>query len=715
MRPDRRCVAALLIAHAVLWTIDAARASERDLDSARWIWSGPGAVQDAPKETVFLRHTVRLDGRPTQAEIVASADNGLRLFVNGREILRSDNWEVPVKADQAPFLRPGENVLAVRAQNKGGAAGLLVVGHAVLEGDKRMDLSTGEAWRWTNKAPTGWDRVGFDDAQFKPVAVLGDVSASPWRIDGKLDQAVTPPMPRGPSFWTEWRRRQDAELAKQPRPHGPPESTGAENPVDALLYATWQEESTKPPARCADARFARRAYLDLVGLLPPVEVLAKFEGDDRPDKRDRLIDTLLADDLAYAEHWMSFWNDHLRNDEQTAIDGLRKPITTWLFDALLANMPYDVFVANLLNPDVYGPEGYVRGVQWRGAVSASQQPALQAAQNVAQVFLAAPIKCASCHDSFIDDWTLHDAYGLAGFFSEKDLTIHECDKATGEVVSPRFMFPEVGGVEATAGLAERRQRIAELVTSPRNPQFAKAIVNRMWRRLTGRALFEPLDTYDAEKVVHPELLEWLADDFIRHGYDVKHLLRRIAVSHAYQLPAVAKSEQKDDSQRLPGPPLRRLAAEQIVDAVATVTGYWPETSAMSAAVSNDRMRAWRHKVPDTLARALGRPAREQVNTKREADATVLQMLEMVNGTVLAERLAKGAETLLATPLGREKDARKVIEVLYGRAMSRPPTGEEVEILAPLIGSADSPAEQRRPGWEDALWAVFLDPEFQFIY
>ncbi len=173
--------------------------------------------------------------------------------------------------------------------------------------------------------------------------------------------------------------------------------------------------------RRADARRAWRAAV-------AVEVRA-FVADARPDKRERLVARLLADDRRYAEHWLSFWNDLLRNDYRGTgyIDGGREQITAWLYAALANNLPYDQFVAALVNP-VPATEGFTKGIVWRGVVNASQTPAMQAAQNISQVFMGVNLKCASCHDSFINDWQLADAYGLASIYADGPLEMVECDR-----------------------------------------------------------------------------------------------------------------------------------------------------------------------------------------------------------------------------------------------------------------------------------------------
>jgi hypothetical protein len=513
-------------------------------------------------------------------------------------------------------------------------------------------------------------------------------------------------------YWEGWRDRQRTELATLPKPPALPAGDGS--PIDRFLTTHWVKLGIEPPPVVSDRAFVRRVYLDVVGLLPTVDQFERFERDPGPQKRAGLVDALLADKQGYAEHWMTFWNDLLRNDEQTNIDGLRKPITSWLYASLHDNKPLDLFVAELLYPGKNGPDGYLKGVNWRGRVNASQLPPVQAAQNVSQVFLASSLKCASCHDSFINEWKLEQAYGLASFFAPQNLEMHRCDKATGKIVPPRFLFPDLGEITADADQSARQQAVAQMVTRPKNPRFAKTIVNRFWKRLLGRGLFEPVDDFDG-KPQYSDLLEWLAYDLVSHDYDAKHTLRQILLSRVYQLPvARPKPLKAKEVPVLVGPVERRLSSEQYLDAIAQVSGYWPKTDVMKVAVPNRQIRAWRHKKPDALTTALGRPNREQVCTERNQESTVLQALEFVNGTALTGRLHDGTKTLLASDLGREPDVVQVIGTLYRRALGRSPNEEEVALARPLLGSPPDQLADRQAGWEDFLWVLFLSPEFQFI-
>jgi mono/diheme cytochrome c family protein len=352
----------------------------------------------------------------------------------------------------------------------------------------------------------------------------------------------------------------------------PPTAQSGPHPVDRWLAGYYQQHGVPARAPVPELAWARRVYLDVLGVLPTPEELAAFAADRRADKRERLVARLLQDDHRYAEHWLSFWNDLLRNDYKGTgyIDGGRKQITAWLYSALATNMPYDQMVRELLNPRPEA-EGFLKGIVWRGAVNSSQTPAMQAAQNVSQVFLGVNLKCASCHDSFINDYTLAGTYALANVFSEEPLEIFECDKPTGRKAGYAFLYPELGTLTPSTNRQERLQQMAALMTSDRNGRLPRTLVNRLWARFFGRGLVEPVDEMDAP-AWHPELLDWLAEDFVAHGYDVKHLMATLLTSRAYQRAAVPGTEAPDASYVFRGPLVRRLTAEQFRDVLAEITG-----------------------------------------------------------------------------------------------------------------------------------------------
>lgn len=359
-------------------------------------------------------------------------------------------------------------------------------------------------------------------------------------------------------------------------PHRPELPPGPKNtnPIDRFLQPYYAEHQFKAPEPITDRMFARRVYLDVVGLLPPPDALAKFVADKHADKRQHLVHALLADNSNYAQNWMTFWNDCLRNDYKGTgyIDGGRKQITSWLYAALATNMTYNQFVSELINP-MPGSEGFTKGIVWRGTVNASQTPQMQAAQNISQVFMGVNLKCASCHDSFVNDLTLADAYGLAGIYSEGALEMVHCDKPTGKKAELKFLYPELGAIDPKADKAARLQRLAEIITERTDARLTRTMVNRLWQKFLGRGLIEPVDEMD-KSAWNTNLLDYLAEDFADHKYDVKYLIETILTSRAYQLPAISFDEKSSDDYVFRGPLVRRMSAEQFRDALGELTGVW---------------------------------------------------------------------------------------------------------------------------------------------
>ncbi len=429
------------------------------------------------------------------------------------------------------------------------------------------------------------------------------------------------------------------------RPNLPDDPSGQlANPIDRWVQVYLKQQGIPFPEPVTDSVFVRRAYLDLWGLLPSPHESGAFVEDTASNKRDLLIDFLLRENKKYAEHWMSYWNDLLRNDEGVRYHGGRESISDWLLGALDSNLPYDRFVSKLLNPsEEDDPKGFLIGVNWRGTTSASQKPAMQAAQNSAQVFSGVNLKCASCHDSFVDRWKLADSFGLASMFSEEPLELVRCDVALGKQASPKFLFPELGRIPSGLSLAERQRIVARLFTAPDNGRFPRTLVNRIWTRLLGTPLVKDIDEPGA-KPWSRDLLDWLASDFVDQGYDIRKLLRRITTSRTYQLPSIDYSDAGNQVSQFKGPALRRLTSEQFLDGISSVTGYWGVLGSDEAGPGSYE-RSWRF-ASTSLTRALGRPVRDQVVVKRNHESTTLQALELVNGREINGLIKRGARRLL---------------------------------------------------------------------
>ena len=356
-----------------------------------------------------------------------------------------------------------------------------------------------------------------------------------------------------------------------------PSSPNRKHPIDRILDADRATRSLAPLAVIDDTQFVRRVYLDLIGLLPTPEQTDKFDADKSADKRQRLIRSLLDQEIQYTEHWLTFWNDLLRNDYSGTgfITNGRTQISKWLYDALIHNKPYDAMARELIAPLSGESAGFANGIRWRGEVSAGQTVEIQFAQSLGQAFLGINLKCASCHDSFIDRWTLKDAYGLAAVYSNTPLKIHRCDKPTGQTAKPGWLFEELGTINADTPQPERLQQLANLMTHPQNGRFARTIVNRLWHRMMGYGIVHPTDAMQSQPW-NEDLLDYLAVDFVEKGYNLKELLYTIASSDAYQAPTEPLQEKESSEAYVyQGPRARRMTAEQFVDSVWQLTGAGP--------------------------------------------------------------------------------------------------------------------------------------------
>ncbi len=364
---------------------------------------------------------------------------------------------------------------------------------------------------------------------------------------------------------------------KPRRPLLPAAVENRTHPLDRILDQYLADHHREPPVPIDDATFARRLHLDLIGLLPEPAALEKFLSDTAPDKRTKLIASLLSNDQAYAEHWLTFWNDLLRNDYSGTgfITGGRKQISKWLYDSLIHNKPADQMARELIAPPGDESRGFIEGIKWRGEVSAGQTTEIQFAQSVSQSFLGINMKCASCHDSFIDRWKLDEAYGLAAIFSTRPLDIARCDKPTGRMAQASWLFPQLGQVDPKAAQPERLKQLAALLTHPENGRFPRTLVNRLWHRLMGRGIVHPVDSMQTEPW-SSDLLDYLASDFSDNKYDLKKVLTLITSSQAYQSQAeILKPDADSQGYVYAGPRSKRLTAEQFIDAVWTITGTAP--------------------------------------------------------------------------------------------------------------------------------------------
>jgi uncharacterized membrane protein len=503
--------------------------------------------------------------------------------------------------------------------------------------------------------------------------------------------------------------------ALEPRtPNIPAVAGDREAPIDRFVDDYFAKHKIAWPEKIDDRTYIRRVYLDAVGLIPPADSIDAFMKDERKDKRERLVRSVLSRNDDYARHWLTFWNDALRNDYSGTgyITGGRFDITSWLYTSLRDNKPYDQFVKQLISPTKES-KGFIEGIKWRGTVNASQRIEMQAAQNVSQVFLGLNLKCASCHDSFISDWKLDDAYAFANIFADTTLEINRCDKPTGKFAGRRVIFKELGDINPEAVTSERLKQLADFLVQPKDGRLARTLVNRLWAQLLGRGLVEPVDVMDNEPWSQ-DLLDWLASDFVATGYDLRQLLMKIMTSVTYQLPTVPLGDEAFVTSQdfvFKGMVRRRLTAEQFSDAISsTVSPIYSDTLIVrkllpaSALEGASFARAALVK-NDPFLTALGRPNRETVSTSRSSQANLLQALELTNGEQYNAVIRRGAVAWKS----KYRNTIELVDQLYRNLLGRMPDDAERKVAKDALGDAPS-VEQV----QDLIWAMTLHPEFQLI-
>ncbi len=495
------------------------------------------------------------------------------------------------------------------------------------------------------------------------------------------------------------------------------------NYVDKHTFAKLKMLSIPPSDICTDQEFIRRAYLDLCAVLPTPEEVKAFTADTAKDKRAKLIDRLL-ERPEYADFWTLKWADVLRNDRKTVQVKGTHVYQTWLHQQIDKNTPFDEVVRELLTADgstfANPPANYYR---------VSREPTVLA-ESTAQLFFGVRMQCAKCHNHPFERWTQNDYYSLAAFFArvrqKKDpadpsvvppavgAEVIYSDRA-GEVTQPRtgkVMPPKIMGMALPVipPGKDRREVLAEEVTAATNPFFAKSVVNRIWFHLTGRGIVDPVDDFrDSNPSANDELLDALAKEFVAHKYDVKYLIRTVMNSRTYQLSAQTTDLNKDDNKYFSHAVTKLLTAEQLLDALCTVTEVSEKFAGLPAGTRSVQLPDGEINHP--FLKTFGQPARELAcECEREGDSNLAQALQLINGPTVNEKLRNPANRL-GRLLGKKTSDFDLLCELYLASVSRLPTDGEVKAALEHVGKAK--AEDKRKAWEDVQWALVNSKEFLF--
>ena len=567
----------------------------------------------------------------------------------------------------------------------------------------------------------------------------------------------------------------------------------ASDSIDAFIAAKLRAASITPAPLTDDHAFLRRLALDTTGVIPSPAQLDASARDKNKSRRARAIDRFLAEP-GWADHWVSYWQDVLAENP-----GILKPMLNntgpfrwWLHEAFTDNKPMDRFASELILMEgslhYGGPAGF-------SMASDNDVPLAQKAQIIAQAFLGMQMQCARCHDAPYHDFKQEQLFSLAAMLRREpqpvplsssiptnaNIVIGKIVKVTlkpGSNVAPAWPFPRLVPDELPAGVlrneGDSRERLAALVTDPRNERFAKVLANRVWKRYLGWGLVEPVDDWSAELPLgtnhhdgtnapsrnsalqnpdhasHPELLDFLARELVTHDYDLKHLARLILNSQTYQRVARPDgSEEKPFDQRLfAAPARRRLGAEQLVDSLFAAVGKPFHSEEMNMDVDGRRpvkdfnnlgtpARAWEftslsnerdrpalampraQSLIDCLCTFGWRDSRQSPQTVRDHAANVLQPAALANGLVANGRIARLSDDSAITALAlQDRALPELIRALFLRVLSRPPAANELKAFTAQL--ADGYADRRlQPSGSAARqagaarpvsWSNHLNPE-----
>ncbi len=496
------------------------------------------------------------------------------------------------------------------------------------------------------------------------------------------------------------------------------------NYIDELIDEKLQRIEVLPSAPVDDAAFLRRASLDLTGQIPTPEAVRAFLADDSPtqEKRNRLVRDLIGSD-AWVDHWTLKWGDLLRSNRKFMSYKGMLAFRGWLRRAIEENRPYDQLVRELITAS-----GSTLDQPAASYFRAARDPK-EAMETTTQLFMGVRMVCAQCHDHPFERWTQNQYYEMTAFFAglgvrpgfrtgeeivfDKRRDAEQLHPKTNAVVPARYLVPVEGAPDPDEGPG-RRAALAEWLTSPENPYFGPAIANRIWSYFMGRGIIDPVDDIRASnQPVNAELLNALTADLIANDFDLRHLMRTIATSRAYQSSFHTNEWNQDDRINFSRREPRRLSAEQLADAVARATGSRFEIDTLpedfdAIALPDPHVMTASMDIEGFLD-LFGKPDRETAcECERKTEMSLPQALSLLNGSVVADAIAD-PEGRVANLVLSGKDNEELIDELYLAALGRHPAAAEAVIAEDHFESSTS----RAAAAQDLLWALLNSNAFLF--
>ncbi|MGI8603020.1 MAG: DUF1549 domain-containing protein [Verrucomicrobiales bacterium] len=488
------------------------------------------------------------------------------------------------------------------------------------------------------------------------------------------------------------------------------------NYVDKLVNEKLHKLRIIPSGDCADEVFLRRAYADVVGVLPTPEEFQRFTSNTAADKRQQLVDELL-NRKEFTELWVMKFAEllQIRTNNQNQVSYKSTLLYfNWLQERIAQNVPFNKIVQELLSAS--------GGTFQNPATNYYQieRDTLKLTENLAQVFMGMRIQCAQCHNHPFDRWTMDDYYSFGAFFAQigrkatedpRELVVFNsgggemAHKVDGRAMKPKFL----GGAQPELkGGQDRRTALAEWLASPENPFFAKNLANIIWAHFFGVGIVNPVDDI---RISNPpsnvELLDELGKKFTAYNYDFKRLVRDICLSKTYQQTTQVNDTNKLDERNFSHSLIRRLRAEVMLDAISAVTNT--KNKFQGLPIGARAVQIADGNVSSYFLRTFGRAERASVcSCEVKMDPNLGQALHLLNGDTTHSKIGEGK--VIETQLKAGGTPEQVIDDLYIRCFSRKPTDQE---RVQLMAAVNETPDQKQQALEDVFWALMNSKEFMF--
>ncbi len=489
------------------------------------------------------------------------------------------------------------------------------------------------------------------------------------------------------------------------------------NYIDTLVNAKLHKLRILPSGICSDQEFLRRAYVDIVGLLPPSSEVKSFVADANPKKREALVDTLLQR-KEFTELWVMKWSEllqmHSTENNQGAYYKNVLLYYNWLSDRIGRNVPMNKIVEELISSSggtiANPPTNYYQ----------MERETLKVTENVAQVFMGMRIQCAQCHNHPFDRWTLNDYYGFESFFTQigrkqtddpRETIVYNSKggdakhPVTGAVVKPKFLGGDAPEMKAGE---DRRAVLAKWLASPENPYFARNLSNITWTHFFGTGIIDPVDDVRiSNPPSNPELHEMLGKKLTEYNYDFRKLVHDICTSMTYQRSTITNETNEKDKRNFAHAQVRRLRAEVLADAIANITSR--PTKYAGLPLGSRAVQVADGTTSNYFLTTFGRASRETVCANEvKLEPTLSQALHFLNGEAAHENIKQGH--VVEAFIKEKKSDKEIVDELFLRAFGREPVKEEMEaITKQLTDNADA----RQAVLEDVFWALLNSKEFYF--